>query len=244
MRPSVPDVHITDSQDEEFAAYRPLCGLSFVALFVGILAPLALAGRVFWLIPVFGVVIAWLALHRINAAAPNLKGRTVAVLGAALSLIFLAAAPTERFVSRKLLYDEARDFAEIWFRCLAQDEPDKAHQLTVSPVLRRPLNASLWSYYRNTKDLPEQLGRYANGPVVRTLLALGPRARVRFYQTVSQDHMSRADVVQLCYAVTFEEHDEKTSFFVLLHLRRDQFSSGRAGWSITQAQGGYRPEGW
>ena len=40
--PSVPDVHITDPQDAELAAYRALAGQAVLGLIFGLLAPLAL----------------------------------------------------------------------------------------------------------------------------------------------------------------------------------------------------------
>ena len=48
MRPSVPDVHITDSQDAELAEYRPLAGQAVLGLICGLLAPLAVVDPLLW----------------------------------------------------------------------------------------------------------------------------------------------------------------------------------------------------
>ena len=42
MRPSVPDVHITDSRDAELAEYRALAGQAVLGLLLGLSAPLAM----------------------------------------------------------------------------------------------------------------------------------------------------------------------------------------------------------
>ena len=79
---------------------------------------------------------------------------------------------------------------------------------------------------------------------MRTLLALGPKAQVRFYRTADQTHENDNDRVAQCYAVTYEEQGEKKSFFVVVEMVRRKLSSGQAGWHVVDAQGGVRPEGW
>ncbi len=244
MRPSVPDVHISDSQDAELAAYRSISGLAIIGLILGLLAPLAMVDPVLWLLPIPGVIVNWMALRRIRFAGPSMMGRKIAILGAAISLAFLAAAPAEWFVYRKIVRDEARQFADMWFRYLAHDEPQMAYQLTIAPRSRQPLNDQLLSYYQSNRDLSQQLESYANGSPVRSLLALGPRAQVRFYQTIDQTRGEALDQIAVCYAVTYDEQGEKTSFFVLLQLIHGVLPDGRADWRILQAQGGFRPEGW
>ena len=81
-------------------------------------------------------------------------------------------------------------------------------------------------------------------PLVRTLLALGPKAQVGFYRTVGQSHNNDRDEVDQLYAVTYEEDGERKSFFVSVHLQRTKLSDGAASWRIISTQGGVRPEGW
>ena len=85
---------------------------------------------------------------------------------------------------------------------------------------------------------------YVEMPPVRTLLALGPRAVVRFYETVSQWHGGNDDLVESLFAVTYEEGGEKKSFFVDVQAYRRKLADGSAGWRILQTKGGVKPEGW
>jgi hypothetical protein len=244
MRPSVPDVHITDPQDAEFAAYRVLTGQAVVGLIFGLLAPLALVDPVLWAVPAIGVFFSVWALRRIKRDAATLTGRKLAWAGLSLSLLFAVAAPTDWLVYRRIIRDEAQQFSALWFRYLTHDEPQKAHQLTIAPQYRQPLDDHLWAFYRNTPRPRQSLEGYVNLPVVRTLLALGPRAVVRFYDTAGQSQEGNEDAVALLYAVTYEEEGEKKSFFVAVESHRTKLADGSAGWHIVQADGGVKPPGW
>ena len=244
MRPSVPDIRITDPQDAELAAYRALAGQAVLGLIFGLLAPLAMIDPMLWAAPVLGAMFSWWALRRIKKNAPALAGRKIAMAGLTLSLLFLAAAPTDWLVYRGMIRDEARQFSALWFKYLAQHQPHKAHQLTTTPQSRRPLDDNLWAFYRNGPRVREDMEGYVKSPLVRTLLALGPKAQVRFYQTTDQARDNGNDQVAQCYAVTYDEGGERKSFFVLVRMIRLKLKDGGAGWRITQAEGGVRPEGW
>ena len=88
MRPSVPDVHITDPQDAELAAYRAVAGQAVVGLIFGLLAPLALVDPLLWAVPALGVLLSGWALRRIRRSEPALAGRKMALAGLVLSLLF------------------------------------------------------------------------------------------------------------------------------------------------------------
>ena len=53
---------------------------------------------------------------------------------------------------------------------------------------------------------------------------------VRFYETVDQSHDDNDDVVELLYAVTYEEEGERKSFFVDVEALRMKLADGSADW--------------
>lgn len=244
MRPSVPDVHITDPQDAELATYRAVAPQAVLGLIGGLLAPLAFVDTMLWGLPLVGTFFSWWALRRIRRNPTAMSGRKMATVGLALSLIFLVAAPTDMLVHRRLMADEARQFAALWFKYLAEEEPQKAHQLTTAPQTRRPLDDGLWPYYRNTSRNRQDLENYVKTPLIRSLLALGPKARIRFYENAGQSRDSENDLVEQVYAVTYEEDNERKSFFVLLRMARRKLAAGGAEWRMLQSEGGFRPQGW
>ncbi|MEN6557828.1 MAG: hypothetical protein ABFC54_06580 [Thermoguttaceae bacterium] len=243
MRPSVPDVRISDSQDAEMASYRPLSGCALAGLILGLASPLALLDPTFWALPIFGLFFCWQAFRRIKKNS-SLAGRPLATTGLLFSLLFLVAAPTDWFVYRKAVRDEARVFSAAWFKYLAENEPQKAQQLALPPAERQPLNNQLWRYHREHPPAKEALHNYVQQPLVRTLLALGPRAETRFYQTASQTRSNTIDQIDQIYAVTYEDDGEKKSFFVHVQMVRAPAANGKAQWRILQTKGGVRPEGW
>jgi len=244
MRPSVPDVHITDSQDAELSAYRPLAGQAVAGLLLGLLSPLALAHPAAWSIPALGVFFCRWALRRIKKSDAALAGRNLARAGMALSLVFLAAAPADWLSLRWHIRAEARQFSALWFKYLAEDELHKAHQLTVAPQNRRPLDDRLVAFYRESARAREEREAYATQPLVRTLSALGPGALVRFYETANQSSSGNTQQVDQTYAVTYEEQGGRKTFFVTVRMVRVAMPGGKADWRILQTEGGVRPEGW
>lgn len=244
MRPSVPDVHITDSQDAEFAAYRPFAFQSIVGFFFGILSPLAFVNEGFWLAPVVGLIFSWWALRRIARGDAVTTGRRLAQIGFVLSLVFLVAAPTDMLVYRRAVCSEARHVSEIWFRYLTHGEPQKAFQLVIPPQMRQTSDEKLWDSYNSDARLQGGLKNYVQNPLVRTLLALGPRATVRFYETAEQKDEDRVVLVTSLFAVTYEEEGEKKSFFVSVQAMRMRLPDGSAEWRIIDTKGGIKPDGW
>jgi len=177
-------------------------------------------------------------LRRIQRDPLALTGRRLAWVGLSLSLLVAAAAPTDWLIYRRIVRDEARQFSSLWLRCLTHDEPHKAHQLITPPQNRQPLNDHLWNYYRNNPRSRQSLEGYVQIPLVRTLLALGPRAVVRFYETAGQTQEDDIDVVEEVYAVTYEEEGETKSFFVVVQTLRMKLADGHADWLIGETKVG------
>ncbi|MCE5268272.1 MAG: DUF4190 domain-containing protein [Planctomycetaceae bacterium] len=244
MRPSVPDVHITDPQDEELCGYRPVSAQAVAGLIFGLLAPAAFLGPMLWTLPAIGAVLSYRALRRIRQSEPALAGRKLAWLGLVLSLFCLIAAPTDWGVYRWRVRNDARELAVQWFRYLSEDEPHMAHQLTLPSANRQPLDERLWTVYRENARLRQQLEKYVADPAVRTLLALGSKVRVRFYETAEHAHTEREDVVSQLFAVTYDEAGEQKSFFVSVETVRRTLPSGKPDWRIVCATGGVKPEEW
>ena len=245
MRPSVPDVHITDPQDAELAAYRALAGQAVLGLIFGLLAPLALVDPMLWSIPVVGVFLSGWAIRRIKNAPRRWPAGRWPLAGLTLSLLFLAAVPADWFAYRRMVRNEARQFSALWFKYLTHDDPQKAHQLTLAPQSRQPLDDRLWDFYRN--------GACACGRSWKTTSSRpwcgpcspwdrGPRcgSTRRPAQTRENDN----DLVDQLYAVTYEEGGERKSFFVLVRMERRNSPAAAPTRRILQTEGGLSPVGW
>jgi hypothetical protein len=217
------------------AQYRALSGLAVAALVLGLLSPVAIVDPLLWTVPFLGVVVGGLALLRIALRAPALTGRTAALIGLLLSVLFSAAGPAERVAYRWALRREARQFALQWFDFLAENRPQNAHQLILDPRYRQPLDEHLDAYYVQNPTLRADLETYVAQPPVSTLLALGRKAEVRYCATVEQRWDSGGNVAQL-FSVTGDDAGEPKTFFVLLSMDRIALDSGRANWQIRRAE--------
>jgi len=200
--------------ESEVSQYRALSGMAVAGFGFGLLSPLAFIGPVLYVFPIVGVALSVVALARISKNLPAFTGRRIALAGLVVSTLCISIAPSQLSMSRYLLRREARQYASFWFRCLAQDEPHKAHQLSREPRYRAALDDQLWDLYANNPRLIEELDKFLSKHAVRTLLALGEGAQVRFYETQDQYRRWNEERVYLIYAVTYQEESRKKTFFV------------------------------
>jgi hypothetical protein len=234
---------LNDRQDDDLAQYRALSVPAVAGLILGLLSVVALVDPLAWLVPLTGVVVSAVALRKIARAAPALTGRRAALAGLVLSVLFGTAAVADWTAYRALTRHEARQFALLWFELLAEREPKKAFQLTLSPRERHPADEGLTEFYREGPHWHRMLLDYVDRPLVRTLLALGPRAVVRYYETRWQQSEGDREKLYQVFAVTFDDGGQKKTFFVGLTLHRIKLESGPAVWQIADSDTGFKPEG-
>ncbi len=229
--------HLTDHDDGTVDDYRAVSGWAVAALILGLLGPLALVDIWLSLIPLAGVVVAVVALVRIAVLAPALTGRKTALAGLFLSTLCISAAGTDYVVYWESIHREAQRFAKTWFAFLAEGRPQKAHQLTLAPQFRRPLDDRLAEFYREDEDRREDLESYVGQPVVARLLALGDRARASYHTTEASVHSAHSVAVRQLFAVTYDNANQDTqSFWVRLTMERVRIEHGQAAWRIVDAE--------
>jgi hypothetical protein len=233
---------LSNAHDDEVLKYQAVSGQAVAGLIFGVAAALAFIHPALWIVPVAGILVAGLALWRIARDAPALVGRKAALAGLMLSIFFATAAPSGWFAYRALMRREARQFAQVWFDFLRRDHPHKAHQLTRHPRYRLPLDESLWVAYEEGSDPRNELENYVLRPEVHALLALGDKARVRYYHTEGQGTVEGHESLYQVYAVTYDEAGGKKTFFIGLSMERYRLlSTGRAYWRVLRSEGGIRP---
>ena len=233
-----------DSAADEVGEYHAINGLAIAGFLLGMAAPVALLDPLMCVVPWAGVLVNSMALRRIAGRWPELAGRNVALAGLMLSIVFAVAAPIDTFIHQRMMRAEARQFAELWFDAIREGQPHKAHQLTVDPRLRRPLNDRLVEAYREEARWRAELKTSSLHPPTRALLALGPKAQVRFYETADQDRNEFGDWVRLIYAATYDDREDRKTFFVAVVVQRTVLGDGRANWRFIAVDGGVRPASW
>lgn len=222
------------SGDDRIVEYRAVSGLAIVGLLLGLASPLAMWRLLLLGVPAAAIFVCLLALSRIRDSGGHLFGRRIAVLGLCLAIFFAAAAPARTATKSYLIAGQARPLADQFFKLLTTNEPRKALQLTKLPSSRQPFDAQLWDYYRTDADARQGLKKFVKMPLVRSLLALGDKAQVRFYENgVVKSITHGLDTAALTYAVTFDKAEQKTSFFVVIVLeRKSQYKDGVPRWRV------------
>lgn len=110
----------------DIAGYRPVSALAVAAAAGGVVSTLALAGPVFWVLPVLGVALSCAAL--VDVARPGVPkaGRLAALAGLALAVGFgtqaVAAAVTAEWLDR----GRAEAAARFWLEAIAAGRRDDA----------------------------------------------------------------------------------------------------------------------
>ena len=221
-------VHTGGADESSASPYRSVSLGAVFGLVLGAVSALALVSPAMWMVAAAGVLVNVLAIRAMSTADTLLAGRWMAYLGLFLSLAFGVAGPVDIWAGRWLLEKSARPIAEAWFSALQHGEPEKAQQLRVTAGSRLPADKDLAEYFRTTAKAHQDLEHFVADPVVKTLLLLGEKAQVRWYaageMTTEEGHNSVSPI----YAVTFDDHGTKTTFFVALTLERTADFSGQA----------------
>ena len=241
--------------------YRTLCLPSLLALLFGLLSPLVLTHWGFVFLPILSLALAFFSLYLIANSEGMQFGKPLAWVAIFLSLSLVTAnfSLWEAYKSRMIL--EARDFAGSYFDLIARVKNDPGLDILSirdmqSPYWRRS-TASLedrWKAIEKDMFAQEDMSMVTEDRLLRTLMALGDRARVTFYQIKSYtcDRREQVDYVTLVYAVTCENDLKETeTFFVELTVKRLQGEDATTvagqkkkmgGWGVQNMKGPVLPK--
>lgn len=244
MAPTDSFVGINDIDATELPDYRPLCVPAAVGLVLGALSFLALLHPVMLFLPVLAIGVNVYALVLL-ARSDRMAGRTAAVCGLCLALIFGVAEPLRVYTYHWLAFRDASQFGRQWIQAIQDGQIYLAHQMSTMPSDRKLPGEDLPELYAKTDSLRTELEDYLKAPAIATLRSLGSRATVRHYQTEGVATDGRHDRVEEVYAVTYEEDGRPKTFFIKLDLWRNLKSeTGPRLWRVQGPDGAYRPKGW
>lgn len=237
-------VCLTEAPDIELVEqYRSVSAPAIIGLIFGLLSFLALVGPAGWIIPPVAAAVCGIAIWRIRKSAAQMVGQPAAVIGLLLAVLCAAAAVSQWYSYRWIIEHQARGIADSWFALLADDQPLKAHQLTVVPAERKSLDGFLLDAYKHSKQRRESLDDFLGNATVHALLTLGRKADVRFYKCGEISGQSGKENIYEIYSVTFpEDGGRKKTFFVSVLLRRFPPEKAEAiNWAVANIRGGIKP---
>jgi hypothetical protein len=226
----------TTEEGEKIEGYRPICGLAVGGAAVGALSLMAYVHSSFWMVPFVGTLMSGLALWRIAASGGVLAGRWAALAGLTCSLLFGSTAVAHSLLKPTRVHGEAQRFVANWFAALRDGDGPQAHQHSVVDWNREPAG-NLARRYDESPKLERMLAAYVKQEPVRTLLALGERAQVRFVRNERLEVGVDEHHVEDIYQVSVNGDVQEGARLLKVELRDAQNLLTRQwGWDVKSAQ--------
>ena len=253
--PHAAPFRLSDDQDADLVQYHALSRLAVAGLVLGLLSAFAVLTPMLWIVPGLGVIVSGTALWQIRRHAPALAGRRLAQGGLLLSIALGVAVPVDWLAYRHLIRKEARQFAAMWFDISGARPAATGLPVDVAPQPSPAAGRKTGRLRSRSARARERLNRYADLPLVRKLLAIGRKQgfQVRYDRSGSQGADEESEYVDLIYAVSVDQPEGKTTFFVELglahqaRLRPGQLATGprrdRRARRLVKKGGGRKAEG-
>jgi hypothetical protein len=229
----------SDRPAEAEMEYRSIEPWAVGGLLLGLLSPAALLAPLLWLLPGLGILANCVALARLNRNSSR-AGRGAALMGLGLSVMFALAPPVEMGTAYLLLRNQGREVADHFLEYLTHDQPEKALMLRTLPEIRQLEDP--WTFFRYDGDAKKDLEKFTRMPLVRTLLALGDKADVKFLQLSGIGFSGPQAQVNYWYTVTFDDAGKKKTFVVGVVLERKPVGQpGLSPWRVKDVYGPVDP---
>jgi hypothetical protein len=224
---------------EEAPGYRPVSMLAVLGLIAGILSALALVEPLLWVLPPLGLALSAAGLSQTARGEARMSGHKAAVLGLVLSVMFGVAAPTRFLVRNWILTKRAQQFTDAWVEHVRNGRFYQAHQFTVHPRVRMPLDSSLDQLYANDVDTKQSYGRFMVKPPMDVLAAQWKGTTVRHVRHLGSGETPEADSFAELYEFEFPPGAQPGKVRVqLIVVRTEDPVSGNEGWQLRYVEPG------
>lgn len=223
----------SDISTDAVEDYRTVSRTAVFALVLGLLSPLALVHPLSWAIPWAGMLVAWQALHRIAQPNSMISGRTIALIGLFLTVLFGAWAPARHLTERKLLTGQAQQFAETWLDLVRDGSLQEAHRWMLPPYQREP-GLPTQQFYEQNVHLQEDLEtEFTSEPA--NLIAAQPGSTVRFLGVESIEGDARDQRIVLQYVLRRDngQGSDQANVHFFARVRRVEVD-GRPHWQLSR----------
>lgn len=115
----------------DFDDYRPLSVLAVLAGVSSVLALLALAHPLLWVLPLLSLAASVTAFLRLSRPQARESGKMIAAGALLLALLIIGYAPARVLSRHQAMNDQAREFAHQWLQTVLDGKLKTAHQLTL-----------------------------------------------------------------------------------------------------------------
>jgi hypothetical protein len=148
---------LSESGEGRYEGYRSVSRLAIGALFLGVLAPLALIHPILFAVPWIGLIVSWRALHNIGLPDSSATGYRLAMTGLIMAIVFGSWAPAKIIVEHFVLSRQARQFSARWIDLVRDGKLQDAHRWMLAPIQRPDPRMSTQQYYEENVELQQDL---------------------------------------------------------------------------------------
>ncbi len=247
LQPGSPPDSWSDGSDAEMP-YSRLSILALTAFCVSLLSLLVFLTGWLAFLPFLAILLACVALRSIHRAEGALFGRALGQTALSLSIIAIVSFSVWRPLYQSGIRHEADQFFRIWFQTIQDGNVPLGLEMQHYYYWGRGnhhLAEEWWPFQYNDEFRHADLRSFLDNKIVRLLLALGEKADIRFYKTLSQTTQPSKNEVQSIYSVTYEdEAGAKKTFFVKM-VGEKAYPEGAfraAGWRLTPYPAFFVPE--
>jgi len=237
-----------DVSEAEGAYTRPSVS-ALLAAFFGLGAFLVYFTHWFFFLGVIAILLGCIALKVIRNGEGALTGRPLAYFGLCCGIVALVSVAAFWAAYQHGIRKEADQFFRLWFAAVQQGDIPRAKEFQAIYAHRSRADTAeeWWEAQYENRFAHRAIHRYVEDKLIRVLMALGDKATISYYKTLSIVTERDNDKVMSVYAVTFPaESGETETFFVRIGGKRS-YPSGdpdfqTAGWQLETVPEFYLPD--
>ena len=234
---------------EAETSYTRLSVPALLSAFLGLGSILVYFSFWFFFFGVIAILLSLFALWTIRNAEGALAGSSLAYLGLGSAIVALVSVSVFWSAYQYGIRREADQFFRLWFVAIQQGDIPRAKEYqTLYSGRSKAANADeWWSAQYKDQHTHRAIHQYIENKLIRTLMALGDKAKVSYYKTLAVMSERETDTVVSVYAVTFPaEFGNTETFFIKMSGVRfypsEAQKSKAAGWRIENVPVVYLPD--
>lgn len=235
-----------DTRDEssEFAVvaeYPPVSRLAVLSVVLAVLASGVIFLPLLIVAAVAGALVALAALWSIARAPQPMVGRKAAI-AALLFCVFAGAwGTTWRLVRQRVLFAEAKQYADRWLQLIQAGQLQDAYQLHLSQDSRLAPGEDFEEYLNAREETRYEYEGFLRGEPLQQIVKAGSRGQVQFlgYEDIARDsHLGQTkDYMTLRYALTVPADDAPQTTVFLVHIMRAVLSGdSESRWEVRSVE--------
>ncbi len=188
-----------NSHEQALVQYRSISKLALLALGLGLLSALVLINPLLSFVALVTIAVALLSLRQIQGSGGQIVGRTPAVAGLCLAMLFLGWGLAARFSRSLTLEKHSREFAESWLDLVVRGDLQQADQLRAPATNRMRSPEKRKEFYANNPEALAGMNAFFNGPPLSDFIALGPAVKYEFDSMDGSERTNLSDRLILRY---------------------------------------------